>query len=94
MRDLVAVSCADDGTLYLYDDESGAVARVFALDPVTGKPELGKQPFGLAEEVRSDGKVRLFVGSFDRSWVSVVRIDDPARPRNAWIELRLGRERP
>jgi hypothetical protein len=93
-RDLVAVTCADDGTLHLYDDEAGAVARVFALDPATGKPVLGRQPFGLAAEQRFDGKVRFFVGSFERSFVSVVRLDDPAAPRDAWVEMRLGRERP
>jgi hypothetical protein len=87
-RDLVAVSCADDGTLHLYDDDAGAVARVFALDPATGKPVLGRQPFGLAAEQRTDGKVRLFVGSFRARLRLAIRMDDPAAPRDAWVEMR------
>jgi hypothetical protein len=103
-RDLVAVTSSDEGTLTLYDDDTGSVARVFGLcgardaspgaDPATdpspcrsedaGKPALGQQPFGLAVEPFTPADaavplVRLYVGSFDRSWVNVIEID-PLHP--------------
>ncbi|MFL5261928.1 MAG: hypothetical protein ACJ79L_05935 [Anaeromyxobacteraceae bacterium] len=51
-----------------------------------GKPALGQQPFGLAVEQSLDVRLgkpprlaRLYVGSFERSWVNVIEID-PANP--------------
>lgn len=90
LADLVAVSCNGDGSLWLYDDASGLVPRVFGIDQASGTPILGKQPAGLAVETRADGSARLYVGSFGSHFVSVIRIDDPADPRSAWVEMRLG----
>ncbi|HSB20379.1 MAG TPA: hypothetical protein VLD85_10255 [Anaeromyxobacteraceae bacterium] len=89
MRDLVAVTCTAGPSLYLYDDELGAVARAIGLDESTGTPLLGRQPFGLAVEspwwksAAAPSAVRFFVASFDQSFVSVVELDDPARPASA-----------
>jgi hypothetical protein len=115
-RDLVVVSSTDDGTVSLYDDETGTVARVFELCPDTpdpsipapcpaGRPSLGKQPFGLAVEqpftrrdVPDTKLARLYVGSFDRSWVNVIEID-PLHPGARDVHGvplrwdRIGRER-
>jgi hypothetical protein len=107
-RDLVAVTCTDDGTVALYDDEIGAIAKVFDVcdaissdagdagapppcDP--GDPLVGKQPFGLAVEPLANGHARLYVGSFDRSWVNVIEIDplQPSAAPAAWA--RIGPER-
>jgi len=107
-RDLVAITSTDDSALTLYDDEAGEIARVFGLcgsEPGnanapppcdTGKPLLGKQPYGLAVQplTPTASQARLFVGSFDRSWVNVIDID-PSRPQaapSAWT--RIGTERP
>ncbi len=110
-RDLVAVTSSDDSALTLYDDEREEIAKVFGLcgsEPGaqpendnapgpcdTGKPLMGKQPFGLAVQpsTPSASQARLFVGSFDRSWVNVIDID-PSRPQDppsAW--RRIGPER-
>jgi len=73
LRDLVAVTSTDDSTLTLYDDETGSIAKVFAVcsavpgagDPSApapcqdGRPLLGKQPFGLAAERFTDGTREL-----------------------------------
>ncbi len=88
-RDLVAVSCTGDDTLWLYDDEIGAVVKVFASDPATGRPVLGRQPFGLAFEPRANGQARLYVGAFASHLVSVVDLD-PAQPGGARILMTLG----
>ncbi len=90
LADLVAVSCNGDGSVWLYDDASGLVPRVFGIDQASGTPLLGKQPAGLAVERRADGSVRLYVGSFGSHFVSVIRLDDPTDPRSAWVEMRLG----
>ncbi len=94
-RDLVAVTSPESGGLVLYDDESGAVVKEFGLDPATGRPELGRQPFGLALETlepvrcRSAGAChRLFVGSFEDHWVNVVEID-AANPAGATVVKRI-----
>ncbi len=97
--DLVAITCPSEGTLLLYDEEIGAVAGRIGLDPDSGLPLLGRQPFGLAHEslpaarCRSGSDcTRIYVGSFDRSWVSLVELD-PDSPQSARIVKRIGRER-
>ncbi len=105
-RDLVAVTATDDSTLTLYDDEQGHVVRTFtvcgASDADAGAPApcntgasiLGINPFGLAVEKLASGRVRLYVGSFDRSWINLIEIDPahPSAPPSPWI--RIGAERP
>jgi hypothetical protein len=73
-RDLVAMTATDDGVLAIYDDEAGALARVFTRDPVTGAPEVGRSPFGLAVQDLGAGVARLFVGSFARAYVTPVDV--------------------
>ena len=105
-RDLVAVTSSDDSTLTLYDDEQGQVARTFTICGVnpadatapapcnTGASILGVNPFGVAVEKMASGRVRLYVGSFDRSWINLIEIDPlhPAAAPSPWI--RIGAERP
>ena len=98
-RDLVAITCPAEGTLLFYDDQIAAVTGRIGLDPVSGKPLLGLQPFGLAHQALPASRcrsgspcTRLFVGSFDRSWVNVVELD-PDQPEGATIVKRLGAER-
>jgi hypothetical protein len=49
-KDLVAVTCDYQGALVLYDHEREAVVRFVGLNPATGRPVLGREPFGLAVE--------------------------------------------
>jgi len=49
-RDLVALTCDTQAILMLYDDEIGDVVSYVWLDPGTGQPLLGRQPFGMAVE--------------------------------------------
>lgn len=84
MRDLVAVTCTEDSSFHLYDDEVGAVLQVIAAD-ASGTPILGKRLYGLAVEspyrtATSASAIRYFVGSFDDGTVSTVVVDDPSRP--------------
>ncbi len=80
LRDLVAVTAADDGELTVYDDEAGLVRDVFGRDPATGVPVVGRAPFGLAvQDLRStpgtgDGDARVFVGAFTDGFVSAVDV--------------------
>jgi hypothetical protein len=48
--ELFAISCDTEGSLALYDAAAGNVVRTIGLDPTTGLPALGLQPFGLAVE--------------------------------------------
>jgi hypothetical protein len=76
---LVAVTAVDDDLLWIYDDEIGAMVKVFGRD-ATGVPVLGHQPTALAAiSDAASGKVRLFVTSYQDGWVSAVDIplDDP-----------------
>jgi hypothetical protein len=104
LRDLVAVTCTDDSTLTLYDDQTGSVAKVFGicggvageLQPVPckfGDPLTGGQPFGLAVEPLANGDARLYVGSFDRWWINVIEINplNPTASPASWA--RIGPER-
>ena len=110
---LVALASPDEGSVTLYDDETGTVAQVIGAcgsnSAVTypapcppGDPALGKQPFSLAFESIDATHARLFVASFDRSWIDVLTIDPthpsvpPSAPTNGdpitW--QRIGPERP
>jgi hypothetical protein len=97
-RDLVAVTSVTEGLLTLYDDELGAVAKVFALAATSGPPEnpasvpvgsplVGEQPFGMAVESR-DGLDWIYVGAFQSASVTAVRLD-PASPSDASIAWRI-----
>jgi hypothetical protein len=79
-RDVVAVSAPDDGLVALYDDEDGAIVKIFDRDEVTGEPLLGRQPFGLAAVPAGAGEALLYVTSFEESFVTAVRVplDRPA----------------
>jgi hypothetical protein len=100
---LLALTCDYDGTLLFYDDDVGAIVGRIGLDPVTGRPRLGRMPFGLAVEEREAGRcepgpgypgpcTRLYVSAFDSSWVSLVEFH-VAAPGDAKIVKRIGRER-
>ncbi|HEX8970823.1 hypothetical protein, partial [Oryzihumus sp.] len=92
------MTATDDGVLAIYDDEAGALARVFGRDQVTGAPEVGRKPFGLAVQDLGTGVARVFVGSFGEAVISAVDVPlaapdsarvvpspvDPTRP------LRIG----
>lgn len=73
-RDLVAVTAFDDELLAIYDDDAGAVRRVFTRDETTGAPLVGGQPFGLAVEPRDAATARVYVGSFEDGFVSAVDV--------------------
>lgn len=85
LEDLVAVTCSDDATFHLYDDEVGVVAAVIGAD-ARGKPLLGYRPLGLAVEspyfagTAFPDAVRFFVASFDGGNVSLLQLDDPTVP--------------
>jgi hypothetical protein len=87
-RDVVAALAADDGVLWVYDDETGsavAIGRDLTRPPgagaPTGAPEVGHVPFGLAlDPAPLAGNVaRLYVGSFQESFVTPIDVplDDP-----------------
>jgi hypothetical protein len=89
MRDLVAITCTGDSSLVLFDDERGVVASVLGPDPAG--PRLGRAISGMAVEAPypAPGSARIFVASFDQSWVSAVQVDDLARPDLAAVVLAV-----
>lgn len=82
-RDLVAVTAVDDDLLWLYDDEIGAMVKVFGRDAM-GVPALGHLPTGIASRDMGGGVVRLFVTSYEDNWVSAVDVPS-ADPAAAWL---------
>jgi hypothetical protein len=87
MRDVVAALAIDADELLIYDDETGA-HRVVGRSAVTGAPELGHQPSGLAVDPDPLATVaRLYVGSFSESFVTPVDVplDAPSPPDAAFV---------
>jgi hypothetical protein len=89
-RDLVAVTATDDGLLILYDDEAGAIAKVFGRvqeslpgGPPAGAPEVGGQPFGLLSRPLGATRALLYVASVGDDQVTAVEVDleDPDASR-------------
>jgi hypothetical protein len=72
-RDLVAALCVDAGQLWIYDDDTGH-RHPFGLNPDTGAPVLGSQPYGLAVDPEAIGTARVYVGSFGESFVTPVEV--------------------
>lgn len=91
MRDLVVVPDTSGSTVYLYDDQVGAIAKTFGRG-ANGAPLLGEQPFGLAPQALSDGSWRVWVASFIDGTLSAIDIDDPTAPGTARIGKRIGIE--
>lgn len=54
---------------------------------------FGEKPFALASELMQDGRIRLFVSSFDRGFIAEVQID-PGSPATAQVTKRFGRRQP
>ena len=77
-HDLVAVTAIDDHLLWLYDDELGAMVKVFGRTE-QGLLPLGHRVSGLASQDQGNGNVWLYVSSYQDHWVSVVNVplDDP-----------------
>jgi hypothetical protein len=75
-RDVVAITATGDGVLWLYDDDIGAMAKVFGRaneGDTPGLPVLGRQPYGIT--VRPlDASTRLFVTSFGENHLSTVDV--------------------
>jgi len=86
-RGVVVASCSGDDTVWIYDDESGALAKVFARGDAG--PLMGSQPAGLAVEARSDGHFRIYVAAFGSNAVSAIDLD-PSAPSQALRFMVLG----
>ena len=103
LRDLVAITSTTEGLLTIYDDEAGAIAKVFALAQTgqgpenpggapLGTPLVGKQPFGIAVDAQG-GRDWIYVGAFESAVVTAVSLD-PADPSGATLEWRRGEVEP
>jgi hypothetical protein len=73
LADLVVATAADDGLVWIYDDQAGAMVKVFGR-LASGLPELGHMPSGLASEDLGNGKVRVYVTSYQDHWVSAIDV--------------------
>ena len=73
-RDVVAALTVDEGELWIYDDDTGSIARFGRLG-TTGVPELGSEPYGLAvDPVTLASVARVYVGSFSGSFVTPIDV--------------------
>ena len=82
-RDIVAVTCADDGSVALYDDDLEVVEKI-----VHG---VGSQPFGVAAGVRAaGGGARLYVAAFGQGNVAVIDLPSLDDLTQAQVLLTIG----
>jgi hypothetical protein len=73
-RPLVAVTAVEDDLLWIYDDEIGAMVKVFGK-AATGVPVLGHRLSAITSIANPAGdKVRVFVTSYQDNWVSAVDV--------------------
>jgi hypothetical protein len=83
--DLVVATALEDDLVWVYDDETGTMAKVFGRDVNTGVPELGHYPAGLAAQALPDGlTTRVFVSSYHDGWVSAIDVPLDA-PETAYV---------
>jgi hypothetical protein len=90
-RDAVAVLAAEDGVLWLYDDETDAlvaIGRDARGEAATGHALVGAEPYGLAvDPIVRAGNVRVYVGSYAESFVTP--IDVPLDDIDGWLQQGL-----
>jgi hypothetical protein len=94
--DLVAVTASERGTVWIYDDETGA-AYPMTDDPVTGAHLAGDQPFGIAVDPSGAGPgvARLYVGSFMDGFVTPFDVPlDAPQDAHVVMDRRIGQEQP
>lgn len=77
-RDVVVALAADDGLLWIYDDDTGRRTSI-ARDPTTGAPLVGHGPSGIAVDpvtrAGTTGEVaRVFVASFRENFVTPIDV--------------------
>jgi hypothetical protein len=73
-RDVVATVAVDDDIVWIFDDETQELVS-FLRDPITGAPELGHQPSGLAVDSDATGTTaRLWVGSYLDDFVTPIDV--------------------
>ncbi len=95
-RDLLAISCVEEGTVVLYDDDVGAVVKTFGASSgpsdtshmPEAAPRTGRQPVGLAV-VPSGAVDRLYVTAFLSDVVQVIEVD-PQQPARADFVETIG----
>lgn len=100
--DVLVATAAQEGRVYVIDEQTGAALALVGRDDVTGAPLVGRTPFGLAVGPVPDDPTRayVYVSSFLDAFVS--RIEVPlATPSAAFLELgpgggprRIGQESP
>jgi hypothetical protein len=90
-RDLVAVVSRVDGQLWIYDDESGALAGGVGRDQY-GVPVLGHDLVGLAATKKDDATARLYIAAESDHWISAVEVslDPVANPVPVCVVLADG----
>ncbi len=71
--DIVVTAAVTDDVVWIYDDETGAVAKVIGR-LASGVPEVGHMPSGLTSRDMGNGNVRVYVASYEDHWVSAVDI--------------------
>jgi len=72
-RDLVVVTAVEDHLVWIWDDELGAMVKVFGRDAV-GVPALGHKPSGLASIALDASTARVFVSAYKDDWVQAIDI--------------------
>jgi hypothetical protein len=72
--EVVAAMSVDDASVWIYDDETGSLARIGRTDELDGRSELGAEPFGLAVDPEAVGTARLYVGSFRESFITPIDV--------------------
>jgi hypothetical protein len=82
LRDVVAAMAADDGVVWIYDDETGTRVAL-GRDPATGAPVTGQGPFALGVDpaaLPGTNVARVYVGSFREHFVTPIDVplDNPA----------------
>jgi DNA-binding beta-propeller fold protein YncE len=90
-RDLVVWTNSSAGTVTVYDDEVGAVARVLTYDPVTGAPVAGREPFGLAV-ADAGASATVYLAAFGSSTVSVLDVPLASPGQASLRDGRIGKE--
>jgi len=80
--DLFAITSSQANVVSFYDEEVG--------DLVAEVGSIGKQPYGLAADVRPGGGARIYVSLFGDGQLAVIDLPDLNKPEEARLVARVG----
>jgi hypothetical protein len=85
-------TAADEGLVWIWDDDAGAVAELFGIDATSGAPVIGHRPVALAVDQPTIGDVpaTIYVAAFADHAVAMFSFTKSPTPWSISAVTKIG----